>query len=156
LTVTKARLTVQPENKRRQYGALNPVLTANISGFRNLDGVAVVSNLRLATSATQRSSVGDYEITGSEATAQNYDFDYLPGTLTIKPMDRAVARLSSQAQADPDQMALRLFQRRQSVAQATLATMEQDKDMPLRTSLDAVYVAYAGPRATVGLGQGPN
>ena len=147
LTVTKARLTVQADDKSRQYGGLNPIFTANISGFRNQDGVGVVSNLKVGTSATQRSSVGNYETIGSEATAQNYDFDYLPGTLTITPINRAIARLSSQARADQEQMDLSLFQRRLPLAQAALATSEQDNDVPLMTNLDAVYIAYGGPWA---------
>ena len=154
LSVTRAKLTVQADDKSRQYGGLNPIFTATISGFRNQDGVEVVSSLRLATSATQRSSVGDYEIIGSEATAQNYDFDYLPGTLTITPINRAVARLSSLSTDDAMQMGS--AQRRRPSAQTSLATLEQDDEIPLMTNIDAVYVAYAGPRATGGQAQRPN
>ncbi|MEY4255321.1 MAG: hypothetical protein RLZZ141_548, partial [Pseudomonadota bacterium] len=92
LTVTKAQLTVRADDRSRQYGLANPALTASISGYRNGDGVGVVSGLSLATSATQGSNVGTYQITGSGASALNYDFSYVPGTLSITK-----ARLTVQA-----------------------------------------------------------
>ncbi|MCX8501412.1 MAG: catalase [Alphaproteobacteria bacterium] len=58
-------------------------MTASISGYRNVDTSSVVSGLSLATAATQGSNVGTYQITASGASSLNYDFSYLPGTLTI-------------------------------------------------------------------------
>jgi filamentous hemagglutinin family protein len=83
LAITPASLTVTIDGKTRVYGASNPALTASITGFRNDDDDAVVSGLRLRTTAIVPSHVGDYLITGSGATAANYRFDYIPGTLTI-------------------------------------------------------------------------
>jgi filamentous hemagglutinin family protein len=83
LAVTPAPLTVTIDNKTRVYGGVNPELTSSITGFRNGDTDAVVSGLRLRTSAIARSNAGDYLITGSGANAANYRFDYVPGTLTI-------------------------------------------------------------------------
>ncbi|MDM7955961.1 MBG domain-containing protein [Blastomonas sp.] len=83
LAITPAPLTVTVDSKTRVYGSANPALTASITGFRNGDTDAVVSGLRLRTGAIVRTNVGDYVITGSGATAANYRFDYIPGTLTI-------------------------------------------------------------------------
>jgi filamentous hemagglutinin family protein len=83
LTITKALLTVTADNASREYGLANPVFTGNIAGFRNSDTPAVISGLTYATVATTASPIGTYAITGSGATATNYDFSYVPGTLTI-------------------------------------------------------------------------
>ena len=83
LTISKAMLTVNADDKTRQYGLANPTLTSTITGFRNSDTASVISNLALATSATTGSNVGSYAINASGGTATNYDFTYNPGTLTI-------------------------------------------------------------------------
>jgi hypothetical protein len=157
LTITKARLTVQADDKSRQYGGLNPILTASITGFRNQDGVDVVSNLKLGTNATQRSAVGTYEITGSEATAQNYEFDYLPGALTITPISRLIARLSSSGFGPGGSMGPDISQALSLSAQTTFANLEQDDGLPILSNQDAVYIAYGGPWATLDrASQSPN
>ena len=149
LTITKARLTVQADDKSRQYGGLNPIFTASITGFRNQDGVDVVSNLKLGTNATQRSAVGTYEITGSEATAQNYEFDYLPGALTITPISRLIARLSSSGFGPGGSIGPNIPQALSLSAQTTFVALEQDDDLPILSNQDAVYIAYGGPWATL-------
>jgi filamentous hemagglutinin family protein len=83
LVINPATLTVTIDDRTRQYGAPNPAFTASLSGFRNGDDDAVVSGLKLSTSANIRSNAGSYVITGSGASAANYRFDYIPGTLTI-------------------------------------------------------------------------
>ncbi|WP_286164986.1 MBG domain-containing protein, partial [Blastomonas sp. UPD001] len=83
LVINPATLTVAIDSKTRTYGAPNPALTASITGFRNGDGDQAVSGLRLTTEANARSNVGSYVITGAGATAANYRFDYVPGTLSI-------------------------------------------------------------------------
>jgi filamentous hemagglutinin family protein len=83
LTITKALLTVTADNASREYGLANPVFTGTISGLRNGDTASAISGLVYGSSATSGSSVGSYAITGSGASATNYDFAYVPGTLTI-------------------------------------------------------------------------
>jgi filamentous hemagglutinin family protein len=83
LTITKALLTVTADNASREYGLANPAFTGSISGFRNGDTASVISGLAYGSSAVLNSAVGTYAITGSGATATNYDFSYVPGTLTI-------------------------------------------------------------------------
>ncbi|MEY4250657.1 MAG: hypothetical protein RJA87_2290, partial [Pseudomonadota bacterium] len=149
LSITKARLTVKADDKSREYGWQNPIFTANITGFRNGDGIEVVSNLKLSTSATQRSPVGTYEIKGSGATAQNYGFDYVSGTLSITPINRLVARLTSEARANRDRAVLNQFLRRRSSSQIDLITSEQDGEIPIMTDIDAVHISYASPWANL-------
>jgi hypothetical protein len=86
LTVGKAVLTVTAENKSRLYGMANPALTASMTGFVNEDSSSVISGeAALSTTATNNSAAGNYPITplqGSLAAA-NYEFTFVPGTLTI-------------------------------------------------------------------------
>ncbi len=83
LTISKALLTVTADNATREYGLANPIFTGTISGLRNGDSASVISGLVFGSVATTASNVGTYAITGSGASATNYDFAYAPGTLTI-------------------------------------------------------------------------
>uniref|UniRef100_UPI003F7059EA MBG domain-containing protein n=1 Tax=Blastomonas fulva TaxID=1550728 RepID=UPI003F7059EA len=83
LTITRALLTVTANDATREYGLANPTFTGNITGFRNSDTASVVSGLVYGSAATIASNVGTFAITGSGASATNYDFAYVPGTLTI-------------------------------------------------------------------------
>ncbi|MEW6539982.1 MAG: MBG domain-containing protein, partial [Pseudomonadota bacterium] len=83
LTITKALLTVTADNATREYGLANPSFTGSVTGYRNGDTASVISGLTYGTVATTASAVGTYAITGSGGTATNYDFSYVPGTLTI-------------------------------------------------------------------------
>ncbi|MBX2963586.1 MAG: gliding motility-associated C-terminal domain-containing protein [Cyclobacteriaceae bacterium] len=84
ISITKAILTATAQNATRVYGATNPVFTLNYSGFVNGETVTVLSSTPTAsTTATQTSAVGAYPINVSGGTAANYDFVYVPATLTI-------------------------------------------------------------------------
>jgi hypothetical protein len=86
LTVNKAVLTVIAANQTRLYGAANPVLTWNYAGFVNNDTVAVLTGgPAVAISANAASPVGTYPITLGQGTlaAENYDFVFVNGTLTV-------------------------------------------------------------------------
>lgn len=83
LQITPVSLLIRPNDLSRRYGAANPSFTASFTGFVNNDTSAVVSGLTLGTTATSASGIGGYPITGSGATATNYDITYQPGTLTI-------------------------------------------------------------------------
>ncbi len=86
LTVGQATLQVTADNQSRLYQAANPTLTYSISGFLGTDTVAVVSGTAaISTTAVGNSPVGPYPITvtnGSLA-ANNYNFNFVNGTLTI-------------------------------------------------------------------------
>jgi filamentous hemagglutinin family protein len=85
LTINPASLTITANNTSKTYGANNPAFSASYSGFINGDTSAVVSGLNLSSAATSASNVGTYSITGSGASASNYNISYTPGTLTINP-----------------------------------------------------------------------
>ncbi|MBA1376226.1 MBG-2 domain-containing protein, partial [Sphingomonas ursincola] len=71
------------DNATREYGLANPAFTGTISGLRAGDTASVVSGLAYGTAANTGSAVGSYAITASGGSATNYDFAYVPGTLTI-------------------------------------------------------------------------
>lgn len=83
LSITPADLTIRANDFSRLYGAANPDFTATFTGLVDGDSASVVTGLELATTALTGSSVGDYSITASGASAANYNISYTPGTLTI-------------------------------------------------------------------------
>ncbi|WP_435009062.1 MBG domain-containing protein [Tundrisphaera lichenicola] len=86
LAVTPAPLTITADDKSKVYGAALPPLTASYSGFVNGDTSAnLESQPSLSTAATSASGVGTYDITAAGAAGLNYNFTYVPGTLTITP-----------------------------------------------------------------------
>ena len=86
LTVTPAVITVTANNATRTYGAANPAFGVSYAGFANGETSAVFSTLATATSsATVLSNVGNYAIIASGASASNYSFTYVDGTLSITP-----------------------------------------------------------------------
>ncbi|MBM3393424.1 MAG: hypothetical protein FJY37_02030 [Betaproteobacteria bacterium] len=84
LAVNKASLVVRAEDKSREYGQGNPVLTASYSGFVNGDSASVLTAVpTFSTTATPSSPPGTYPITASGGSVANYTFSYVPGVLTI-------------------------------------------------------------------------
>ncbi|MBC7369903.1 MAG: MBG-2 domain-containing protein, partial [Undibacterium sp.] len=84
LTINRASLTLTAGNASRDFGAPNPAFTGTFAGFVNGDTAAVVSGLAFSTPPTATSAVGDYAITPF-ATAANYSFAFVPGTLRVTP-----------------------------------------------------------------------
>ncbi|OOQ57308.1 hypothetical protein BC343_14435 [Mucilaginibacter pedocola] len=84
LEVTKATLTVRPDDKNRDQGQANPAFTLTYTGFVNGETAAALTTAPTATTtATTASAPGAYPITASGGVATNYDFVYQQGTLTI-------------------------------------------------------------------------
>lgn len=84
LTVTKAPLQVRAENAQRFYYEQNPALRCIYSGFVNGDNeTALTKQPTAATTAVLTSKAGSYPIKVSGGVAQNYEFDYVDGELTI-------------------------------------------------------------------------
>jgi len=85
LTVTPALLTITANNATKILNAANPALTWTPSGFVNGDTASVlISNPTCTTTANTNSPVGSYPITCSGASAANYAFSYVAGTLKIQ------------------------------------------------------------------------
>ncbi|MDF1623581.1 MAG: MBG domain-containing protein [Pseudohongiella nitratireducens] len=84
LGITKAPLSLVSVNAAsRLYGDDNPDFTLSATGLKNGDLANEQINAAFSTSATQRSSVGDYSI-DVFASSVNYDIqNTLPGVLTI-------------------------------------------------------------------------
>ncbi len=88
-------LTVTANDLSRIYGDQNPNFTANITGFKSGEDASVVSGLQFSTTATLESSVGTYSIIPFGATADDYNFSYVPGTLTINQRDLMITANST-------------------------------------------------------------
>jgi hypothetical protein len=86
--VAKAHLTVTANDLTVIYHAASPALPDTISGFvlgQTLATSGVTGAPALVTIYTPTSPVGTYPITAGLGTlaAQNYDFTFVPGTLTV-------------------------------------------------------------------------
>jgi len=84
LEITRAPLTISIPNQSRFYGDAND-FTINFNGLVNDEDSSVVSGLSVISPATTISNVGNYAITASGATADNYSIAYAQGTLTVAP-----------------------------------------------------------------------
>jgi hypothetical protein len=94
LTVTKATLVVDANDKSRDYGDPNPAFDATITGFKNSEtlatsGVAGSPLCNSAATATSPVSGSPYAITCAlgSLTAGNYTFTFTPGELTVTVRD---------------------------------------------------------------------
>jgi filamentous hemagglutinin family protein len=85
LTVAKAPLLVVADNKSKVYGALEPVLTATMSGYRYGETATVVSGLTLSAPTGAAAGAGNHPIVAQGGVAANYTLDYLPGVLAVDP-----------------------------------------------------------------------
>lgn len=84
LTIQPATLTVTAQSYTRKVGEPNPQFELTYKGWRNKETEDVLIAKPVATcTATVDSPAGDYEISISGGEAQNYEFVYVPGTLTI-------------------------------------------------------------------------
>lgn len=84
LTIQKTPLTVKANNVSMDYCGTMPSYSFTYSGFVNNDTEDALSTKpSIATEATATSNAGTYSITPEGAQANNYDFSYTAGTLTI-------------------------------------------------------------------------
>ena len=84
LTITKAPLTAKADDKTMQQGDKVPSLTISYSGWKLDETENVLKTKPTAkTTANSQSEPGTYRITVSGGEAQNYDFTYESGTLTV-------------------------------------------------------------------------
>ena len=84
LTVTKAPLTATVGDYEREQGQPNPDFEIVYEGFRNGDDASVFTVAPVATTiADEDSTPGIYDIVLTGGEAQNYDFTYVNGKLTV-------------------------------------------------------------------------
>ena len=82
-TINKAQLTVTPDDKTYNVGD-DITLTVSYDGFVNGETETVLTTQPTASYGTADvTKPGSYEITASGGVAQNYDFIYETGTLTV-------------------------------------------------------------------------
>jgi len=96
LIVDPAVLTITANNARMTQGGPLPTLTVSYAGFVNGDNASsLTANPMITTTAISSSPAGTYPITASGARDPNYNFVYLPGTLTI---NSATVQVTANAQ----------------------------------------------------------
>lgn len=89
LTITKAALTITADNKTKKQGEAVPALTATYKGFKNGETSSVLTTQpTLVCEVTASTPPGDYQISVSGATAQNYSIAYQAGVFTVTEADK--------------------------------------------------------------------
>ncbi|WP_416864112.1 MAG: Ig-like domain-containing protein [Imperialibacter sp.] len=89
--VGKAMLTVTAGNKQMTYGGTLPDLTYTVTGFVNSETAdVIVGGIEATTEASASSDAGDYAIAVSGGSADNYELNYVEGTLTIGKADQLI------------------------------------------------------------------
>ncbi|MEC7756056.1 MAG: BspA family leucine-rich repeat surface protein [Bacteroidota bacterium] len=84
LTIEKADLTATADDQTKYLGEANPELTISYSGFVNGDSKANITEPTIATTATESSPVGTYDITLTGGAATNYNINLVNGQLTVE------------------------------------------------------------------------
>ena len=83
-SIGKATLTATADDKSITYGDAVPEYTVTYTGFVNGESMSVIDSLATADSSyVQFNNVGEYAISASGASDNNYDFVYQSGTLTV-------------------------------------------------------------------------
>ena len=84
LTITKAPLTIKAGNYTKMQGEQNPEFTLTYEGFKNNETSEVLTKQpTVSCEATADCALGDYDVTVSDAEAQNYDISYVNGKLMV-------------------------------------------------------------------------
>jgi hypothetical protein len=91
IQVFQTPLIIQAGDMEKLQGQPNPELkTIKYTGFVNGEDASVLTRQPiLSTTAVLTSYAGNYPIIASEATALNYKISFVPGTLTVKPIDES-------------------------------------------------------------------
>jgi len=96
LTVEKAPLTVKAGDYTMKQGDPLPEFTATYEGFKNNETAEVLTKQPvLTTEATSSTAPGEYAVKVSGAEAQNYEFSYVDGKLTITEADPITVTVKS-------------------------------------------------------------
>ena len=89
LSILKAPLATSVINSTKIYGNPNPQFDLSFSGLKNGEtSPSWEVQPTINTTATEKSSVGDYEVTASNGDATNYNISsYSPGVLSVTKRD---------------------------------------------------------------------
>ncbi|QEK52483.1 T9SS type B sorting domain-containing protein [Pedobacter aquae] len=84
--ITAKALIITAADKQKFVGTANPVFTANYNGFiAGEDATVLIIQPSFSTTAVLNSPLGNYPITVSGASAQNYNISYVNGILQVIP-----------------------------------------------------------------------
>ena len=96
LTINQKDLTVTADNKNITYGDAAPAYTVSYDGFIDGEGAGnLIGTATYACDYQQYSNAGDYAITPSGLTADNYAITFVPGTLTVAPKGVVVTGITA-------------------------------------------------------------
>lgn len=91
LTINKRVVTAKARNYTRKYNEKNPKFEIDYEGFVNDDDKSVIlAPLVARCSAVNGTDVGVYDITLSGGEADNYNFEYVSGQLTIEQAEQTI------------------------------------------------------------------
>ncbi|MBR6017788.1 MAG: InlB B-repeat-containing protein [Paludibacteraceae bacterium] len=91
VSIVPAQLTIEADNKQVVYGEAVPSYTATITGFVNgEDKTVLTGTLDLACLYAVGSGLGNYDITPSGYSSDNYTISYQTGTLTVSTPNQIV------------------------------------------------------------------
>ena len=89
-------MTVTADNKNITYGDAAPAYTVSYDGFIDGEGAGnLIGTATYACDYQQYSNAGDYAITPSGLTADNYAITFVPGTLTVAPKGVVVTGITA-------------------------------------------------------------
>ena len=96
LTITPAPLTVTARSYTRKQGEENPMFEIDYEGFKLGETEEVLKEIPTANcEATPESEPGVYVINVDGGEADNYTFIYVPGELTVEPVEPVVLTANS-------------------------------------------------------------
>jgi hypothetical protein len=99
-TVNKNEVTVTADNQSRDYGQANPPYTLTYTGFVNGDSKEDLDSPPIATcAAILESKAGTYTIVPSGGTDNNYNYNYVNGTLTINALTNTTSTVDASGRA---------------------------------------------------------
>ncbi|TKC65689.1 hypothetical protein FBD94_03895, partial [Pedobacter hiemivivus] len=95
-TINSATLIYVANTSSRAYGDANPVFSGTVTGFVNgeTQATATTGTLIFTSTANSTSNVGNYAITGTGLSANNYTFSQAIGNSTALTVDKAVVTLT--------------------------------------------------------------
>lgn len=107
LSITRAPLVVDVQDKAIQFNDAAPSYTVQYNGFVNGEDEGVLTALPQYTCTyTQGAAVGAYDITASNVAAANYSVGYLPGVLTVHSFANQVVVTAGSQNKEYDGVAL--------------------------------------------------
>ncbi len=136
LTIQRAPVTVTAQSYTRAYGEPNPEFEVKYSVLRNREKIDDVLTAQpvIECDATPESYAGVYEIRVSGCQADNYEFTYVFGMLTIEGGPDAIRGIAGEQadEADTYDLAGRKVQRSTSTAQRPTIVIRGGKKIAVK------------------------